>query len=280
MANGSPPSGTGASPEHKPTETLVIQIVVPVVTALIGITPFLLTHGLALGLGVLGFVIVVLAVAGILARPAGHGLRWAGMRKVPATAAWSLVLGAAVGLLVGWLAFGGGNKSASTTAQPPSTTAQPPRTTSSPPTPTPTAPKSPAIAITSPSGQISCKSGQPCLFDITGRAAGIEPALIPDLRIYAFVKPVNPPAGGWYLQDPVGTIQQDGTWTVTPAGIGNKTSPPRIGNTLTIQVLLVKETATYQGQSLSNVNHGKPLATPLDVQGIVAYSAEVKLKVE
>jgi hypothetical protein len=91
------------------------------------------------------------------------------------------------------------------------------------------------------------------------------------------VKPVRPFAGGWYLQDPVGTVQQDGTWTVTPAKLASNFIPPKTGDIFAIQVILAHANTSYQGKPLNTVDRAMPFSSPLDVQGAIALSDEVPL---
>ena len=101
-----------------------------------------------------------------------------------------------------------------------------------------------------------------------------------DLRIYTFVFPQNPPGCGWYLQHRPAVIKAAGTWTQTPAYIGNEKYPAQTGDTLDIRAALVRSDATLEGTRLKDLPMVFCLNTVEDIEGLVALSEPVSLTVQ
>lgn len=58
----------------------------------------------------------------------------------------------------------------------------------------------------------------------------------PDLRVYVLVHPADPPAAGWWIQQPA-TVEQSGQWSAL-AWIGSKDFPPHVGDKIEIVVVV------------------------------------------
>lgn len=60
----------------------------------------------------------------------------------------------------------------------------------------------------------------------------------PDLRVYVLIHPFDPPAAGWWIQEPA-AVEQNGQWS-TIAWIGSKDFPPHVGDEIDILVVAAR----------------------------------------
>lgn len=135
----------------------------------------------------------------------------------------------------------------------------------------------PFIVITEPLQSLACSdlSTAACTFRIKGNIGGIQS--FNGCRIYTFVYPVNPAGAGWYIQQPpISTTS--GNWTQT-AILGSEGQPAMMGDTLSIQAVVVRSDATYKGTRLSDLELSANLQDLGDITGIVALSEPVFLTV-
>lgn len=161
------------------------------------------------------------------------------------------------------------------TSAPPEPPTHPPTET---PTPTPIPP--PFIGITAPEETLACVNPEEwCEFEVRGDAGGVSS--FSDLRIYTFVRPVDPPGPGWYLQDICADINADGSWVQFPSVLGDLEYPASDGDTLRIRAALVQEDATFQGKKLSDFSQGKACLDAVEeIEGFVALSDVIELTVQ
>ncbi len=108
-------------------------------------------------------------------------------------------------------------------------------------------------------------------FEIRGTSRGLAAG---DGRLLLWVRPVRPPADGWYLQrgplNGIGNVEPDGSWRGT-AQIGNLQWPPHSGNVLDIAVSVVDgKTADDLLGATGVVVRGQPVGdTVATVEGII-----------
>jgi len=155
------------------------------------------------------------------------------------------------------------------------------------PTPTVTSTTTPTRTITMPTGTITITINDPqnggvarcpvpspqlCIFAVTGGSSGVTG----DLKIRAFVKPVNPPGdmpGYWYVDGKAYSVNETGDWSAD-LQIGNPQYPAQPGATLTIMAWVVTpaESAKLDKQIGIAIN-------PTAQASYVAKSSEVNLTV-
>jgi hypothetical protein len=145
------------------------------------------------------------------------------------------------------------------------------------PPPTPTPP--PFIAIAAPKETLACVNPEEwCEFAVRGDAGGVSSFI--DLRIYTFVRPVDPPGPGWYLQDICADINADGSWVQSPSVLGDLEHSANDGDTLRIRAALVREDATFQGKKLSDFSQGEACMDAVEeIEGIIVLSSWIELAV-
>jgi hypothetical protein len=124
-----------------------------------------------------------------------------------------------------------------------------------PPQPTDTPP--PFVEITNPAdgGSVECinnvAADKFCLLNIEGNAGGVN--LSSNVRLWVFIKPVNPPGAGWYFQKSPATIKSNGDWKQSPSYLGSTAVPAVSGHTFTVRVALVTGDATLNGSKLDDL---------------------------
>jgi hypothetical protein len=135
-----------------------------------------------------------------------------------------------------------------------------------------------SLRITSPASVIHCASSSPqCQFSVTGR---VTPEPASDLELLVLVYPTSPSGPGWYIQGPPAAIQANGMWSQAPADIGSAAAPADNGDTLKIEVVLVRVGATYGGSTLSDMAKSEtPIADVAQITGLVGQSQIVGLTV-
>jgi len=121
------------------------------------------------------------------------------------------------------------------------------------------APK-PNIAITNPATgqQIEVRlaetgSGS---FTVSGTSSGVFSD--PNLRAYVLVHPVDPPAAGWWIQQPA-TVEPNGQWS-TLVWIGNKDFSPHVSDKIDILIVATKPEQVTGLEKVSDPKDIKPIA--------------------
>lgn len=129
----------------------------------------------------------------------------------------------------------------------------------------------PTIAITYPKKKAICSNppADPfCRFEIRG-SSGLNP--LGKLRVYAFIYPLEPAGGGWYIQFPRAEIEANGDWLQAPAYLGNDGNPAETGDRVRIRAAVVTEDATYHGIPLDDLPPGTFMVIT-DIKRLVAIS--------
>jgi hypothetical protein len=130
----------------------------------------------------------------------------------------------------------------------------------------------PSITISSPSYNMPCVNPAEegyCMFEIAGTVHNLQ--TFDNVRVYAFVFPLEPAGAGWYLQKPPAEFGPDGSWRHFPAYLGSVDYPARSGDTVDVQAALVQADATYQGVPLDLL---PPVSVfeAKDIEGLIAVS--------
>lgn len=121
------------------------------------------------------------------------------------------------------------------------------------------APK-PSVAITNPAAgqQIEIRLADTGSGSFTVSGTSSEVFSDPNLRVYVLVHPADPPAAGWWIQQPA-TVERNGQWS-TLAWIGNKDFPPHVGDKIDILVVATKPEQITGFEKISDPKDIKPVA--------------------
>jgi len=118
----------------------------------------------------------------------------------------------------------------------------------------------PSVSITSPATgqQIEVRlaetgSGS---FTVSGNSSVVFSD--PNLRVYVLVHPADPPAAGWWIQQPA-TVELNGQWS-TLSWIGNKDFPPHVGDKIDILVVATMPKQVIGLEKVSDPKDIKPVA--------------------
>jgi hypothetical protein len=118
----------------------------------------------------------------------------------------------------------------------------------------------PSVAITDPAMnqaiEVRTIDTGPGSFTVSGISA--EVFSDPDLRVYVLVHPADPPAAGWWIQQPA-TVEQNNSWS-TIAWIGSKDFPPHAGDKIDLLVVVTKPENVIGFVNVSDPKDIKPLA--------------------
>jgi hypothetical protein len=121
------------------------------------------------------------------------------------------------------------------------------------------APK-PSVAITSPTAsqpiEVRLANTGSGSFTVSGTSSEVFSA--PDLRVYVLVHPADPPAAGWWIQQPA-TVEQNGQWSAL-AWIGSKDFPPHVGDKIDILVVATRPEQVTGLEKVSDPKDIKPVA--------------------
>jgi hypothetical protein len=118
----------------------------------------------------------------------------------------------------------------------------------------------PSVAITNPAAgqQIEVRLAETGSGSFT--VSGTSSAVFSDsnLRVYVLVHPADPPAAGWWIQQPA-TVERNGQWS-TLSWIGNKDFPPHVGDKIDILVVVTKPEQVTGLEKVSDPKDIKPVA--------------------
>ena len=118
----------------------------------------------------------------------------------------------------------------------------------------------PSVTITSPSTsqQIEVRLADTGSGSFTVSGISSEVFSAPNIRVYVLVHPADPPAAGWWIQQPA-TVEKNGQWS-TLAWIGDRNSPPHAGDKIDILVIATKPEHVAGFDKISDPKDVKPVA--------------------
>jgi hypothetical protein len=235
--------------QAQPPPKLVDGMVTAGSSALVGGFVQMLNEVLQVALVLVAFAVV--ASVYLLRKSASSTSGHTGVGLLVAVGVGGLLLG----LLLSWLIFGDDGDDV-------------------PPPPTVT------VNVRQPNGSVSCTNPSDdafCQFEVTGVSTGVASSR--NLRLYVFVFPVQPPGAGWYAQKASAVVRSDGQWIQGPSYVGNEESPAKRGDTLRLRAAVVQQDARYRGFRLGDLGPGEALESIEDVDGLVALSNPVDLRV-
>ena len=135
----------------------------------------------------------------------------------------------------------------------------------------------PRVEITSPLMTVRCLSSaeEPaCRFTVSGTATGLDSG---DL-VAVFVFPIEPPGGGWFIQQPLASVDRDGQW-LQDTHLGTGGFAVQGGDVLEIRVAIVTNDANVGGVLLAEEQATGVIEDLRQVTGTRALSPLVKLTV-
>lgn len=139
----------------------------------------------------------------------------------------------------------------------------------------------PSIVIAYPAKDVICADNTPpgaCQFEVSGTVRDLgQPK---ELEVHILVYPVNPPGAGWYPQGASATPSGTGAWTQSPVYVGTTDTPARTGDQVRVRAIASRHgEAKYKGVRLRDLPAGTVLPKVEDIDGVLAFSDEINLKV-
>lgn len=148
------------------------------------------------------------------------------------------------------------------------------------------------VSIVSPVQTLSCSRSEDtpsvCQFSVEGTTESVvSHSQYDNLRLYVLVFPEDPPGAGWYIQVQPGAIQSDGTWSQSPAYVGNAGAPAQPGDTIKIISVVVSQDAIVHGingnipiANITGQNNDNVVRDPRDIEGDFRFvSDEIQLTI-
>ncbi|MCP4538839.1 MAG: hypothetical protein GY832_17025 [Chloroflexi bacterium] len=103
-----------------------------------------------------------------------------------------------------------------------------------------------SVAISIPkTGTYNCPGNDYCPARVEGRFEGANERQ--GITVMVLVLPVNPPGGGWWIQDGLSIDRLEGTWSIV-AAMGDDMHSPGTGDRFSLRALLVEESVANDPQ--------------------------------
>ncbi|MBI4718244.1 MAG: hypothetical protein HY763_10595 [Planctomycetes bacterium] len=122
-----------------------------------------------------------------------------------------------------------------------------------------------------PDSQYSCETGDPCVFEVSGRSAGVAGA--ESLAIRVVINPTDPSAGARFVQASPASVDEQGAWTAA-AQLGSQEFPAGNGDRFEVSVIIVDSSAGAVPPAIHSITRAE-IPALVATSGILAATAQV-----